>query len=379
MTMGTVTAVPFLNLRAGASKSAADVGDLRTGTRLEIVTTAGDWSQVRFLGADGKATVDAWAMSQWIQVDAVASTAVATLGVNVVLAHGYVEEALALGAGGVELMDGKLFAYQLKKKYPTKKIIYRKYFANGWHPSPEEFVDFGLEGVGPDDPGLIYVGFNEADVLGVGSGEEIRQHAIFDGKVGTIIKQKAPQAVYLGMTAPVGNPAFDKPEICQAVREWYAPLYNSGLIGIDIHSYSPTRGHIFNGTYDGNEVADWKHPTQRGWDDSIWLERRWWWLFTHCGFNTGFPGEIGIYSGETGMDEGGWGSWTARGCGQEEVEYWGRTYLDYNTRPLVINGVSHASPFRFGAVYTAPQPDPKQWATYNTQKYWARLLGVNPK
>lgn len=154
------------------------------------------------------------------------------------------------------------------------------------------------------------------------------------------------------MTASMGTPEFTNPGVCDAIRQYLAPHWNSGRIRfMDLHNYSPRLEHIDDE------------------DDLVWYERRWEFLFTDCGFKPDAPGFI--VSTETGEDEGGIGGFKAHQRTREQVLYWCRRNLEVQARPLVVNGVSYPSPFKVSTVYRLGRDG--QWQGHAVDDYMPLL------
>ena len=347
-TPGVVTASAGLNLRAGPSTSAAILGVLPQGTRVDVEAVEGDWTAIAVHNAAGARLGRAWVASAWVSAGEVPAatpaappTATAApptpapaatfqrsmIGVHLIGNRGAAQPAYDAGARLFVFLGNKLEAVQFRMSHPDAVVVYRHWINTAW-PSPEDMV----RALAPNasDPPIIFVGLNEFDQAG-GGALEIRARAAWDGEVARRIKAIQPNAEYLCGSFSHGTPDITSPEIMRAIRDYYAPLYNSGVCGFDLHNYT------------------------RGWIGQIsphWFERRWEALFTVGGFN---PRVRNIWATETGVEAGQGGFAWGMGAGvlpSDAVWQW----LSYNDRvqraPLVVDGVSYTSPFRGAAIFT---------------------------
>jgi hypothetical protein len=108
-----------------------------------------------------------------------------------------------------------------------------------------------------------------------------------------------------------GTPDMWSLDTVRVFREKYTPHYNSGLIGMDWHLYSPTLDHAMD----------------------QWYEGRWRRVFdTDIGFN---PDVRAIYCSETGVDvPGGPGGFPAVGASNEQFRAWCARWLAYQSQPV---------------------------------------------
>ena len=263
------------------------------------------------------------------------------LGVNVLNRHE--EVALPLAQRGCRffmVLNNPGFASRIKNEYPDATVMVRRHW-NRQMPSVEAAIA-GMEGC--HDPRLIYTGINEGDEVGQGTVEQIRQRAEFDIALARRIKEISG-ATYAAGTFSMGTPDFTQPQICSAIRALYAEAYNTGLIWWDHHLYSPVIDHI----YLDNELQ--------------WFETRWQFLFTRCGFDPDSASRV--ICSETGEDEGGVGGFPAHGRNEDQVAAWGRRFVEVQSRPLVVGGVAHPSPFAGGAICQVGNR--ADWAGYNVE------------
>lgn len=218
-------------------------------------------------------------------------------GVNVVTGNGdYARRALAAKCNALSIINNFQLASDLAND--TSITVMARRYVNSM-PPPDPDVVFE----GAASPHVVYLTpLNECDVICYGTVEEIARRAAFDREMWA--KMKARGRKYAGGGFSMGTPDYTKPEICDAMRTHYAPLYNSGM-AINYHLYSPTMNHT----------------------PDIWYELRWRFLFEKCGFNPD-PSLAGIYSDETGVDEGGVGGFPAHGASASQIGEWSRRFLD---------------------------------------------------
>jgi hypothetical protein len=266
------------------------------------------------------------------------------LGLNTLGNHNLARQEAERGCKYFLMMNGFQEAGNLKRDFPDAIVMVRRFFEHGWMPSVEQVLN-GLEGAnhGP----LIYTALNEADQAGQG-GEDLRKRARLDIEVARRIKQINPRAIFAAGTFSMGTPDFTTEETCRIMREEYAPHYNSGLIGLDMHLYSPNPEHI-------------SKPAEH-----IWFERRWEFLFTKCGFD---PNVRQIYCSETGLDQGGIGGFPAHGSNSDNVRDWARKNIALQNAPLVVGGKSYASPILGGAIFQLGGNGDRRWEGYNVASY----------
>lgn len=318
------------------------------------------------------------------------------LGVSVLHAHHLLEPAYQAGIRAFLIMDGAVAAVNFKRAHPDAVVMYRRFLPHGAGiPDPKLFS--AEAGMGN---GIVFVSpLNEGDNWGYDSPSQIESRARFDGALAQMCK--AQGTIYAGGGFSMGTPDFTRPDICEAMKRFYAPLYNSGLMALNMHTYSPTMGWIYqpistiissadkDETLENDETVTMfvgrdKHPaTLKTWSGKhgmsiladpigrrIWFERRWEWLFDSCGFDPS-PNLLGIYSDETGIDEGGVGGFPAHGAGDVEIERWGKEYCALQRLPL--NGV--ASVIRGAAIFQAG--DTGQWGGYEVSRNLAAIARAN--
>ena len=227
-------------------------------------------------------------------------------------------------------------ARQIKRKYPDAVVMVRWY--HGQRVTPDDVV----RGLSPSlDDELVFTGLNECDWLCYGTIDQLRERAAFDVAMAQRIKERSPKSVYAAGTFSVGTPNYIVPDICEAMRQLYALHYNSGLMSIDYHSYTPSLTSGFD----------------------IWYARRWQWLFDKCGFDVNSTSRI--YSGETGVDDGKGNGFTGVGATQAQVNDWVTRFKALQSEP--ING--KPSPFVGGAIFALGENGDKRWLPFKTDGY----------
>lgn len=263
------------------------------------------------------------------------------LGVNVVTGDmGVVNRSLdakCTAAGGIN-MFGQLSDLAARR---TDLVVMARRYVTSMPPADPNVV---FEGAG--SPHLVYLTpLNECDVICNGSVEQIKDRAAYDGAMWA--KMKAMGRKYAGGGFSVGTSDYTSSAVCDAMKAFYAPLYNDGM-GFNYHLYSPWKNHTMD----------------------IWYEGRWRFLFEKCGFNPN-PSLAGIYCDETGVDQGSLGGFPACGYSATEVETWGKNFLSYSQSDGYGNLLRAALVFQGGNTSTQPGG----WAGYNvdTPEYLAAL------
>jgi hypothetical protein len=247
-------------------------------------------------------------------------------------------------------------ASRIKDRYPDAVVLLRPDLGDYRNRLPS--ADVVMQRLrGATDSRLIYLGVNEADQVGQDV-NGIRARAALDVEVARRIKA-ASGAVYAAGSFSVGTPDFTSPQVCDVIREVYAPHFNSGLLGWDNHLYSPNMQHIFS--------TDVQTPTWRGETQPVaetqWFETRWRFLFTRCGFDPHSSSRI--VCSETGVDEG--GGFAAHNASGAQVVAWCSRFVEISSQPLVIAGTQYDSPFAGGAIFQVG--DAAGWGKFNMLPY----------
>ncbi len=236
------------------------------------------------------------------------------------------------------IIDEFSFAADLARDYPGATVMARRWLSNGSNVTTVKQALDALEGANYGQ--LVYTLWNEGD-----AGRSIKEQAKLEIDLAREIK-RISGARFAAGTFAMGTMDFTNPAICAQIRDAYSGAYNAGVIGFDMHLYSPNMLHI--------------------WQDAelIWYERRWEFLFTKCGFD---PRVRAIYCGETGVDQGGVGGFPAHGASGADVARWVRRNAEVQQRPIVVDGVSYPSPAIGGALFQLGDDNsgPGGWAGYN--------------
>ncbi len=269
------------------------------------------------------------------------------LGVSVLHAHHLLEPAYQAGIRCFLIMDGVLAAKQFKAAHPDAIVMYRRFLDHGSGiPDPKAFSAEAALG-----NGIVFVSpLNECDNWCYGSPGEIQARANFDAALAAMCK--ANGTIYAGGGFSMGTPDFTRADICDAMKRFYAPHYNSGLMALNMHLYSPNANHI-------NSPLEW-----------IWYERRWQFLFDKCGFDPS-PSMLGIYADEAGLDEGGIGGFPAHNLGCDAINQWAKAFVAAQRQDLG----AFPSPMKGAAIFQAGDTD--RWGGYNVQGCFDAIAKAN--
>jgi hypothetical protein len=333
----------FLRLRASPDDDSANtIAVLELGKPVATFESQpdakgrGEWRRVR-VPVPGLVTeqdtnapyaIDGWAAGWFMDPEPgggdgdVSPTRGPLLGVNALYFADLALDAAARGCRFFMIMNDFGAAHRLKQQYPAAVVMVRRYWGKSV-PSIEDAIA-GMEVQA--DSRLVYTFLNECDAICYGTPDEIRHRAQLDVALAQAIKAIAPNAKYAAGTFSHGTPDFTNPEIVRAMRDHYAPHYNSGLFGLDLHNYTFGRA---------GEV------------DPIWYETRWRKLFTDCGFD---PAIREIYAGETGI-EGGRGGFPEHGYSDEDFRAWCEWHQQIEREPLIVDDQSYPSPYIGGAIF----------------------------
>lgn len=363
-TVKAIVTAELLNVRLKPSLDGMVLGMLKAGTVVDVLGVQDGWATVplqvsgtnlRFGRQESDQPVGVFVSTAWLDFmgqpvpdvggDATKRRQTFKLGIHAMTNSEIPFAEAGRGCKFFLCMNNFAGAAQLKRAHPDAVVMVRRFFDHGVVPSVEQILN-GLEGATNKD--LIYTGLNEADQLGQ-EGDDLRRRAQLDLEVARRIKQGSG-ATYAAGTFSMGTPDFTNPETCRIIRELYAPAYNSGLIAFDMHLYSPNPRHI-------------DQP-----DEHKWFERRWEFLFTHCGFD---PNIRAIYCSECGLDQGGVGGFKAHGYSLEKFRDWCDKYIKLQSAPMIINGKSYPSPIIGGAIFQAS--DRGRWDGYEISDYLPAL------
>ncbi len=345
----------YLRVRAAPSTDATVIGVVQGGLTVEVQNVANNWAAVALQAGGAVVSVEGTDQQTVGYMYAPSldfgtstnqpSSAPFRLGVHSMTNSRGVVEA-GYGCKQVVFVNNLTAASQVGQAYPDTVVMVRYYFGTN-----VPTVDAALAALGgARNPGFVYTGLNEADALGQ-DGDALRQRANFDVSMAKAIKQ-INGATYAAGSFSTGCPDFTNQQTCDTIHELYAPYYNTGMLKMDMHLYSPTMQHI----YDDNAL--------------IWYERRWEFLFTKCGFD---PTVQGIYCTETGVDESGLGGFAGHSANQTDFASWCRRFIDVQRRPLVVNGVSFPSPVVGASLFQLGGNGDTRWDPYDISSYITTL------
>ncbi len=329
-----VTATAGLNVRTVPTPVGNDpIGVLPLGAIVDVIgTTANGWHELAPVAVSGVTLgkPNAFAISDYlapvIDPPPVVTTGKTRLGVNVITGNGDVaRRAIAAGMNALSIINNFQLASDLANDQALT-VMARRYVSSMPPPDP----DVVFEGAG--SPHVVYLTpLNECDVICYGSPDEIARRAAWDRDMWR--KMKARGRRYAGGGFSVGTPDYTKPEICEAMKTHYAPLYAEGM-GMNYHLYSPAPNHAMD----------------------IWYELRWRFLFERCGFDPN-PNLAGIFCDETGLDQGGVGGFPAHGQSASDIGAWCRRFLDAS------QGNGYGNMLRAAVIFQAGNVT--DWAGYN--------------
>jgi hypothetical protein len=256
-----------------------------------------------------------------------------------------------LGVPAVLVMNDKGLATELKRDFPNLIVLYRHFWPHGQRPSVDQIMD-----TLPLSPGLLYCIFNEGDTYGM-SVPELEERARMELEVARRVEavMHGQSKVLAGGFAML-NPNWGDPQVRRVFRDFYAPAYNSGLIGFDQHTYTPTLTFGFDRDGSGN----WRQL----FDPDI-------------GFD---PSIRAVYSSETGLDEPnapqmGWtgrGGFPALGISSDDFSDWCRRFIAFQSAPIG----NHPSPFVAGCLFQHGGNGDPQWDRFELTAYLPALQAL---
>lgn len=336
------SANPYLNVRLKPNGN--KIGRVYPGTKVEVESNTNGWSQLRVKVGTNVVPSNLYVSSEYLESETSPTPAPVAIKPKIglhVMSNGHIAGAeAAKGCKFFMIMDNFLSAHQIKTAYPDAVVMVRKYIRNR---VPITDMVRALE-VYPESR-LVYTGHNESDVIGT-SPDAIVERAKFDVEMAKAIKAIAPNARYAAGTYSRGEPDLWSPAVIDAVKTWYAPHFNSGLIDFDMHSYSISS--------DLNEA------------DRFWIVCRWQRLFEVCGFNP--ERAQSIYSSETGVDDGKLHGFAGTNSTNQQVEIWCQKYISANGT-LVLNGKTYNNIFVGGAIFQFGGNGDAQWNGFEASKY----------
>jgi len=348
-----------VNIRATPSVNAQKIGVYAEGDSVTPLSEQNGWTKVQLIKAPSGTWAEAWVKSDYLAAPNVAPPAPPSVrrdvlvGVNVISDTGALDGASRNGCRFAMVLGNNKEAADFARAHPDGYCMVRAYIGNSRWGADDFIRALGVSADMP--PNLVLTLFNEADSWG-SSPREMEERM----RVETEFTRKAraigcKSIIALG-TFSVGNPQFahNTPEYADTVRlikQYYAPLWNDNQIGLDYHAYSPSMAHIYG-------------------EDLIWHERRWQFFFTDCGFDPA-KGQ-GVFFGECGVDEDGVGGFTAHNVNAQQIKDYITRFIEIQSRPVVVNGVSHSSPVRGGAVFCyGNNGDPRWRDGYDIRRFGA--------
>lgn len=279
------------------------------------------------------------------------------IGVCVIYSREHAMTAARAGCRLFNIVAHAELCSEIMDAYPDATVICRPYVdILGAMPS----IDYMMNKLnGARDPRLIYTGLNEGEQIGQGA-NAIATRGQFDVEMANRIKL-ASGARYAAGSFSMGEPDITNPSVCAALQQCYAPHYNGGLFWLDQHTYSSNMEHIYR---EDTQTIDWNGQTQVIVEHE-WLETRWHFYFTRCGFNP--TSSSRIISLETGVDEGGVGGFPAHHATSQDVVSWCERYRTLSGQPITVSGTQYPSPFAGGALFQ--YGDSIAWAGFNVANY----------
>ncbi len=339
----------FLNVRLQPDTSSPSnvIGLLARGQEVEVLDVQNGWARVALRAGDAplravmaNTPATAFVFAQFLEF--IQPTRF-KIGLHTMSNGHLARQEAAQGCEFFLCMDDFETAGEIARDYPNAVVMARRFFNHGTLPSVEQIIS-GLDSAKHSK--VIYIGLNEADQIGQ-DGEDLRRRALLDIEVAERVRQISG-ATYAAGTFSMGCPDFTNPETVRIIREIYAPAYNSGLIAFDMHPYAPNPEHI-------DQPEEWK-----------WFERRWEFLFTHCGFD---PNIRAIYFSECGLDQMGVGGFKAHRFTPAQFREWMRKYIAIQEMPLIVDGKEYPSPVVGGAIFQYGGNNDPRWDGYDVTSY----------
>ena len=315
-----------LNVRSAPSINGTIIGGVKSGGVIKVTGISNNWASVTMSVGNIPLTASSISFTQQsayvyapllkevtttplpIPVPVPAAKTRPVIGLNVLYDAGAAWDAYNQGCRLFTVMDNTGLANDLVNKGAT--VIYRQWWDHA--PSLDEAVD--KLAASRIDPRVIRVGVNECEHI---DGHDHKAHASWDIELAKKLKAQDSRINYAAGTFSMGTPEFNDQAECDAIRAYYAPAFNSGLIWWDYHAYSPTLHHIDNDP------------------DLIWYETRYLQLFSKCGLDFNSPSRI-VFT-ETGVDQMGTGGFKAVGASDYDIKYWCTRFRAIHD-PIVVGG-----------------------------------------
>jgi len=348
-----------VNVRASGAMTAAKIGVMAEGREVKPVAEVGGWTQIQLV-KNPPSWANGWVKSDYLTaLPAPAPAPVqrqCLVGVNVISDTSAQAEVERAGCKFALVLGGNKEAADFARNHPDGYCMVRADVKNGRWTADDFIRALGVSADMP--PNLVLTLFNEADSWG-SSPPELEERMRVETEFVRKARAIGCRAIIALGTFSVGNPQFasSAPEYADTVRlikQYYAPPWNAGEIGLDYHAYAPNMQHIYS-------------------DEGLpWFETRWQFFFTDCGLDP-TKGQ-GVFIGECGVDEDGIGGFKAHGASTEDVAAHIRRVAEIQSRPLVVAGREYPSPVRGAAVFCYGNNGDPRWKN----GYDIRPLGTTP-
>jgi hypothetical protein len=348
-----------VNVRAAGALTGQKIGVLAEGREVKPVAEASGWTQIALV-KEPPSWVNGWVKSDYLTALPPPAPAPVQrqclVGVNVISDTGALAEAERAGCKFALVLGGNKEAADFARSHPDGYCMVRADVKNGRWAADDFIRALGVSADMP--PNLVLTLFNEADSWG-SSPSELEERTRVETEFVRKARAIGCRAIIALGTFSVGNPQFasSAPEYADTVRlikQYYAPLWDAGEIGLDYHAYAPNKQHIYS-------------------DEGLpWFETRWQFFFTDCGLDP-TKGQ-GVFIGECGVDEDGIGGFKAHGASTEDVAAHIRRVVEIQSRPLVVAGREYPSPVKGAAVFCYGNNGDPRWKN----GYDIRPLGTTP-
>lgn len=347
-----------VNVRVSGAINAQKIGVMGEGRAVAALDEQAGWTQIQLID-EPPSWAKGWVKSDYLAArtaqpaPVVAAPRKVLVGVNVITDTGALAEAERAGCKFALVMGANREAADFARNHPDGYCMSRVFVGNSrW--TADDFIR--ALGVSADMPSnLVLTLFNEADSWG-SSPRELEERMRVEVEFVRKARSLGCKSIIALGTFSVGNPQFapSAPEYADTVRlikQYYAPLWNAGEIGLDYHAYAPSMAHIYG-------------------EDLVWHERRWQFYFTVCGFAPD-KGQ-GVFFGECGVDEDGVGGLPAHKATTEDVTKHIARLVEIQSRPVVVDGREYPSPVRGAAIFCYGNNGDKRWANgYDIRRFGA--------